>query len=205
MITYLIIGLTCIFSGLAFQDRTMFNKYLLNPYLIHRNREWHRFFTHALLHADWGHLLMNMFVLYSFGRVIENYYFDILFGSRSGLFYSLLYVGAIIMSSVPSYEKHKNDSYYNSVGASGAISAVVFSSIIIEPTQKIMFLFLPFPIPAVLFGILYLFYSWYMVKKEADNIGHDAHFWGAVFGIVFTLMLKPALGKLFILQVMNMF
>ena len=146
---------------------------------------------------------MNMFVLYSFGRVIENYYFDILFGAKSSLFFALLYIGAIVVSSVPSYEKHKNDSYYNSVGASGAVSAIVFSSILIEPTQKIMFIFIPFPIPAVVFGVLYLIYSWYMAKKEADNIGHDAHFWGAVFGIVYTLMLKPILGMLFIEQLLN--
>ena len=204
MVTYCIIALTCITSILAFQNTEMFHKYLFNPYIINRNKEWQRFFTHALLHADWTHLLMNMFVLYSFGRIIENYYFDMLFGPKASLFFALLYVGAVVASSVPSYEKHKNDSYYNSVGASGAVSAVVFSSILIEPTQKIVFLFLPFPIPAVVFGILYLFYSRYMAKKENDNIGHDAHFWGAVFGIIFTLMLKPGLGKLFLEQVLTM-
>ena len=205
MITYFIIAITCIFSILGFQNRDMFNKNVFNPYIIIRNKEWHRFFTHALLHADWGHLLMNMFVLYSFGRIIENYYFDLLFGPKASIFFALLYIGAIVVSSVWSFEKHKNDSYYNSVGASGAVSAVVFSSILIEPTQKIIFLFLPFPIHAVIFGVLYLIYSWYMAKKESDNIGHDAHFWGAVFGVVFTLLLKPMLGRLFIAQVLTMF
>lgn len=204
MITYFIIALTSLFSILAFQNREIFHKNIFNPYIIKRNNQWHRFITHALLHADWSHLLMNMFVLYSFGRILENYYFEMLFGSLSGIFYTLLYVGAIIVSSIPSYEKHKNDSYYSSVGASGAVSAVVFSGILIAPTQKIIFLLLPFPIPAVVFGVLYLIYSWYMSKKEADNIGHDAHFWGAVFGIVFTIALKPALIGAFLNQISGM-
>jgi len=198
MITILIILTTSIFSILAFQNRTLFNKYLFNPYIISRNKEWQRFFTHAFIHADWGHLLMNMFVLYSFGTQLENYYFEVLFQSKSILYYILLYVGGILISSYPSFEKHKNDAYYNSVGASGAVSAVVFSCILINPMQKLIFILLPFPIPGVIFGILYLIYSWYMSKRGTDNIGHDAHFWGAVFGVVFTILLKPALAVEFI-------
>lgn len=202
MITLLIILINVLLSITAFQNRELFNKLLFNPYIIAKNKEWHRFFTHAFIHADWGHLLLNMFVLYSFGSQLENYYFDVLFESKSILYYILLYVGGILISSYPSFEKNKDNYNYSSVGASGAVSAVVFSCILINPSQKLIFLLLPFPIPGFVFGILYLAYSWYMAKKQADNIGHDAHFWGAIFGIVFTAALKPALitdfiGKIF--------
>lgn len=178
---------------MAFQNRDLFVKLLFHPYLIAKNKEWHRFFTHAFIHADWGHLLLNMFVLYSFGRELENYYYPVLFGTKASFYYILLYMGGVLVSSYPSFEKHKNNPDYSSVGASGAVSSVVFACILINPTQKLIFLLLPFPIPGFIFGLLYLAYSWYMAKKQVDNIGHDAHFWGAIFGIVFTVILKPVL------------
>ena len=204
MVTYIIIAITSVFSVIAFQNHLAFHKYLFNPYTIYRNKEWYRFFSHAFIHADWMHFLMNMFVLYSFGALVERY-FDVLFDSKSTFYYILLYLGGIMASSIPGFEKHKNNLYYNSVGASGAVSAVVFSSILINPGQTLMFMFFPFPIPAVVFGILYLVYSWYMSKKGMDNIGHDAHFWGAVFGLIFTIILKPTLALFFIEQVQNIF
>jgi len=133
-----------------------------------------------------------MFVLLSFGRAVE-YYYSALFPGKAEYFYILLYVGSIAISALPSFGKHKSDAYYAAVGASGAVSAVVFASILIQPLSPIRFVFIPFDIPAFIFGALYLGYSAYMAKKGTDNIGHDAHFWGAVFGIVFTAALKPAL------------
>src|SRR5437016_4897093 len=127
MITILIILINVVLSFIAFGNRQLFTKLLFSPYIISKNKEWHRFFTHAFIHADWGHLLMNMFVLYSFGTQLENYYFEDLFGSKSIFYYTLLYVGAILISSYPSFEKNKDNFNYNSVGASGAVSAVVFS------------------------------------------------------------------------------
>jgi membrane associated rhomboid family serine protease len=106
-----------------------------------------------------------------------------------------------LLSSTPSYAKHKSNKFYHAVGASGAVSAVVFASILISPLTGIRFIFIPFDIPAFIFGGLYLIFSAYMAKKGNDNIGHDAHFWGAVFGFVFTLILKPSLGSLFIEQI----
>jgi membrane associated rhomboid family serine protease len=139
-----------------------------------------------------------MYVLYLFGETVENY-FGAIFNMKASLFFVLLYTGAVAFSSLPSYGKHKNHSYYNAVGASGAVSAVVFASILFDPMGGIGFLFLPgVNIPAFIFGILYLLYSWYMAKKGKDNIGHDAHFWGAVFGFVFTIILKPVLAERFI-------
>ena len=206
MITYIIIGITSLFSILAFQNQDLFNKHVFNPYIIKRNKEWHRFFTHALLHADWMHLILNMYVLYIFGKTLEDNYFRSLFDSKAGLNYALLYVGGVLISSFPSFEKHKDNGYYNAVGASGAVSAVLFSSIVINPVEsRIGLMFLPPSLwpPAYVFGILYLLYSWYMAKRGGDNIGHDAHFWGAVFGVVFTIILKPALALHFIQQIIG--
>jgi membrane associated rhomboid family serine protease len=193
MVTVIIIVLTSATSLFAFRNQELFNKFLFNPYIIYKNKEWHRFFSHAFIHADTVHLLMNMFVLYSFGRQLENVYFSYFFGAKSILYFILLYLGGIVISSYPSFEKHKQDAYYNSVGASGAVSAIVFSGILINPNQKLIFMLFPFPMPAFIFGLLYMAYSWYMSKKGSDNIGHDAHFWGAVFGIIFTIILKPVL------------
>jgi membrane associated rhomboid family serine protease len=129
------------------------------------------------------------------------YYFE----AKGNIYLAILYVGGIVLSVVPAFEKHKHDIWYNAVGASGAVSAVVFSSIIFYPTSKLMLFLIPVPIPAVLFGILYLVYSAYMAKRATDNIGHDAHFWGALFGVVFTILLKPQLAVLFIQQLFHVF
>lgn len=164
-------------------------------------KQIHRFFTHGLIHVDWMHLLVNMFVFLSFGRAVEGT-FIFLFGLARGEFYFLLlYIGGILLSSTPSYGKHKDDSWYTAVGASGAVSAVLFASVIISPLSGIRFVLLPFEIPAFIFAGLYLFYSAYMAKKGNDNIGHDAHFWGALFGVVFTILVKPALVVSFIEQI----
>lgn len=203
-VTYIIIAVTAVTSLLAFSNRTMSENLLFSPYMISSHRQGYRFFTHALIHGDWMHLLVNMFVLLSFGKMVE-LYFRMFFGIKGTFFYLLLYIGAIALSSTPSYARYKSDPYYRAVGASGAVSAVVFASILIQPLSSIQFVFLPFNIPAFIFGTLYLIYSAYMSKKGNDNIGHDAHFWGAVFGIVFTLLLKPALFGGFIRQISAFF
>lgn len=206
MITYAIIILTCLVSIPAFNNRKLFAKALFNPYLVKTNKQWYRFFSHALVHADWMHLFFNMFVLYSFGTILEDHLFPFIFpGFKSTLNYILLYVGALIASSIPGFEKYKNQPHYNAVGASGAVAAVVFAGILINPMQGIGFIFIPFPIPGFIFGGLYLLYSWYMAKKGNDNIGHDAHFWGAVFGFAFTGLLKPILFLNFIDQLKSYF
>jgi membrane associated rhomboid family serine protease len=196
-VTYIIIGITLLFSIPAMNNADLKWKMMFNAYQIKHRNEWYRFFSHALIHADWMHLFMNMYVLYMFGIMLEHQYAD-LFDMKAQLFYVLLYVGAIACSSLYSYEKHKDDMHYNALGASGAVSAVVFAHILIDPSSRLGLLFIPIMLPGWVFGGLYLFYSWYMGKKGADNIGHDAHFWGAVFGIVFTLCLKPSLGMDFI-------
>ncbi len=200
MVTYLIIVLTSITSVFAFYNRGLFDKLLFDPYRIQHMNQYYRFITHGFVHADWMHLIINMFVLLSFGRIVEQA-FLILTGASKGIYYFvLLYLGGLLLSSTPSFGKHKNNAWYTAVGASGAVSAVLFSSIVISPLSGIRFIFLPFNIPAFIFGILYLIYSAYMARKAQDNIGHDAHFWGAVFGFIFTIVIKPALLISFIKQ-----
>lgn len=200
--TILIIIFTVIFSLAAFSNKNIFSKYSFKPYSIKNNQEWYRFFTYAFIHADTVHLIVNVFVLYSFGRIVE-YSYKYLFGVKSYLFYLLLYVGGIFVSVIFDYKKYRDENNYTAVGASGAVSAIVFSSIIISPLDKIYMFFIPIGIPAFVFGIFYLIYSAYMSKNSKDNIGHNAHFWGAVFGIGFTLMLKPNLFIAFINQIIK--
>ncbi len=206
MITYITIALNCIISFVGFRDRNFFAKYLFNPYTINRNKkEWYRIFSHAFLHADMGHLFFNMFTFYSFGLLLEQNSFPFLFPGHGDYYYVLLYVGGIIVSAFPGFEKHKNDFGYSAVGASGAVSAVLFSAILIYPTGSLQIMFLPIPIPAVVFGILYLAYTWYMSKRGGDRIAHDAHLWGSLFGFVFTIILKPSLFPEFIEHIKAIF
>ncbi len=200
MITLLIIAITVFISITAMENHTLKNKMMFNAYMINHRKEWWRFFSSGLIHADWMHLGFNMFSFYMFGRAVEDS-FAYLFDGKGAFFYLILYVGGIAMSSLYSYEKNKQNIYYNALGASGAVSAVIFAYIIIAPTTKLMFLFLPVPIPAYLFGIIYLGIEYYLGKKGNTNIGHDAHFWGAIYGAVLTIILKPALFMAFIYQI----
>ncbi len=201
MITYIIIAVTVIVSFLSFSNRSLFDKLLFDPYRIFHQRQYYRFLTHGLVHADWMHLGINMFVLLSFGRMVEDV-FIVIFGNGKGMyFYLLLYIGGLLLSSTPSFGKHKNNAWYTAVGASGAVSAIVFASILISPLSGIRFIFIPFDIPAFIFGLLYLGYSAYMAKRGQDNIGHDAHFYGALFGLLFPILIKPGLLIGFINQI----
>lgn len=196
--TLAIIIITALVSIAAFNNHDTFNLLKFNAWLIKdKNQSW-RFFTYAFVHAGWFHLLINMFVLWSFGRLVEQS-FTMIFGFSKGLlYYLLLYVGGIIFATLLDFGKHKNDPFYDAVGASGAVSAVLFSSIILAPDNTLIVFPIPIPLPAYIFGILYLIYSAYMGKQAKDNIGHNAHFFGAIFGIFFTIILKPALFQHFI-------
>ena len=199
-----IIIITVIISIYALYNQEVFGRLKFNAYAIRHHGEGWRFLTYGLIHADWVHLFINMFVLYSFGKaVIDAYHFY--FDMKGYMFYLLLYVGGIVFSVLFDFGKHKDDMYYNAVGASGAVSAVLFASILLYPTGTVMLFPIPFPLPSVLFGAFYLIYSAVMARRAKDNIGHNAHFWGAVFGIVFTVALKPNLAISFYKQVMGLF
>ncbi|HET6225484.1 MAG TPA: rhomboid family intramembrane serine protease [Bacteroidia bacterium] len=199
MITLIIVVITVGVSLYAMDNYSVKNRLMFNAYQIRHRKEWYRFFSSGLIHADYMHLGFNMLTLYGFGKNVEALY-DYYFNEKGILFFILLYVGGLAMSSLYSYEKHKNDIHYNALGASGAVSSVLFACILMMPTNEI-YIFFAIPMPAYIFGIIFLGVEYYLGKRGQSNIGHDAHFWGAIFGIVFTLVLKPELGTLFFKQI----
>jgi membrane associated rhomboid family serine protease len=201
MITLLIIAITVGVSLLAMQRNDIKSKYMFNAYAIAHHRQWWRFFSHGLLHGDYGHLIFNMLSLYLFGRDVEAA-FTALFGSAFGwLYYLVLYVSALFFSSLFSFFKHKDNSYYNALGASGAVSAIIFARILLDPISGMGLMLIPVMIPGWIFGLLYLAYSWYKSRQGNDNIGHDAHFWGAIYGFLLLIAFKPFLWSHFILKI----
>lgn len=195
----ILIAVTVIVSVLAFYNHELFDHLKFNAYQIKHHRQSWRFASYALVHAGWLHLLVNMWVLYSFGYIVERT-FRIYFGIKGIAYYLLLYVGGILFSVLFDYGKNKDNIYFSAVGASGAVSAVVFSSILIFPVGGIYLFPIPFSIPAWLFGILFLVYSAYMQKEGKSQVGHSAHFWGAIFGIAFTIIVVPHVLSGFISQ-----
>lgn len=199
-LTLILVIMTGIISYQAFENTSMRNKLLFHPASVKEFGEYYRFLTHGFVHANWQHLLINLFVLYQFGEVIESIFASPkVFGPTFGrILYVLLYLTAIVLASIPSYFKHQDNQYYSALGASGATSALVFAYILFNPWGWFLF---P-PLPAILFGVAYLWYSSYMSKRGVDNIGHDAHFWGAVYGAAFTigavLVFRPSIVTNFI-------
>ncbi len=191
MITYLLIGVTALISYLGFQNSGLKNKLQFNAAKIIQEKDYYRLISHAFIHANWSHLMVNMFVLYFFGRNIEAY-FGYYFGNKAIVYFLLLYFGGILASNLWSLIKHQNNYYYNAVGASGAVSAVLFAAIFFNPWEK-LYLFAAIPIPGILFALGYLFYSYQKGKKGNDNVAHDAHILGAVFSFIFPILLKPNL------------
>ena len=189
--TLILILIITLVSAVAFSQREVMAKLQFNAYQIHHHRQYYRILTHAFVHANWEHLIVNMIVLYSFGVAVEHF-FGMYFGNAARLYYLILFFGSVIFSSLWSLHKQKNNPYYNAVGASGAVSAVLFTAIFFDPWNNIYF-FGILPVPGIIFGGLYLYYSYYMSTKKADNIGHDAHFMGAIFGFVLPILLKPSL------------
>jgi len=199
--TIILIALTSIFSVVAFSHHGLIYKYQFNPYQILKRKQYSRLILHAFLHANWTHLIVNMLVLYSFGIALEHN-FQQFFGVRWIPYYLFLYVGAILISPLYALIRHKNDYLYNAVGASGAVSAVVFANIFFDP-WNLIYLFGLVPVPGVVFGVIYLVYSWIMSRKGQDNIAHDTHFFGAIFGFVVPIILNPDLFSYFIRQLIR--
>lgn len=199
--TLYIIIITTLISLLCFNNKEAYHKLILNPYRVKNNKEWYRMLSSGFMHADFMHLFVNMFVIYSFGNAVE-YYYSAAFGDLGKWIYVVLYLTAIVAANASTQFKYQNSSYYNSLGASGAVSAVVFASILFAPYNKI-YLYGIIGLPGILLGIIYLVYSYYMGKKQTDNTNHEAHFYGAVYGIAFTLVLKPKIFGFFISQLLD--
>lgn len=189
--TIIIIIVTLIITVIAFYNDEVMSKMMLNPYQVYHKKEWYRMITHGFLHADWTHLIINMIVLYSFGSNVEAWFGKLKMAGyidSVAITYSLLYFGGIIIASMITLFRHRNNRWYNSVGASGAVSAIIFTSIFFNPLDKLYF-FAVIPIPGIVFAVLYLVYSSYMGRRSKDNVNHDAHLLGAVYGFTFPLLI----------------
>lgn len=194
-LTYLILAITVYTSYRYMEESDEKRQMLFNAAAIDQYNQWYRFFSHGLIHKDWMHLGLNGFVLFMFGGQLEmTFKSGRCFGPLKGpILYLTLYLTGLVMSSVYSFYKHRHNSSYNALGASGAVSSVVFATILLSPLGGIGIIFIPLEIPAFIFGTLYLIYSAYKSKHGNDNIGHDAHYWGSVWGFVFPLLFKPSL------------
>lgn len=193
-LTLAIIIITCIISITAFNNRKVIDDLIFSPVDVQQRNQWYRFITCGFIHADVGHLLFNMITLYFFGRIMEKVYFEAF--NLPKYTYLILYIAALIISEIPSYIKHRNNNQYRSLGASGAVAALVFAFILLAPWATIYVFFIP--VPAIIYGIIFLVYSAYMNKKGGDYINHSAHFWGAIIGVVFTIIVQPNVVRIFI-------
>lgn len=193
-ITLCIIILTCVISFTAFSNQKVMEDLIFYPPAITNRNQWYRFFSCGLIHADIMHLAFNMYSFYLFGDMVERAFTE-LFGDKGKILYILLYGLALAISILPTYFAHQNDYHYRSLGASGAVSAIIFAGIFIFPTLGMGIFPIPFHIPGFIFGPLYLILSAYLAKKGQGNINHSAHIWGAVFGIVFVIITTSFLGK----------
>lgn len=192
-ITLFVLIANVLISVSCLQNREYFFKLDFQPYMIQRNKEWYRFLSHAFVHADGFHLVVNMYVLYNFGKTVEAQYGK-LFGDLWIPIFLLLYFGGVLFSAIPGYARNKDNYNYHGVGASGAVSAIVFTYILINPMQPLGLIFIPgFDLPAVAFGLLYLIYEVYMDRNRKSAIAHSAHYFGAIFGVIFTASMKPEL------------
>lgn len=196
----IIVLITIGVSVYAFYHQQVISRLSLRSYGVIEQKEYYRILTHGLVHADWAHLLVNMYVLYMFGRLCETY-FSVFFTLSSSVLFVLFYLAALVVSGLFSVYKHRRQPGYSAIGASGVVMAVVFATIFFDPWNKLWF-FGVIPIPGIVFGGLYLVYSFYMDKKNTDNIGHDAHLSGAIFGLLFPIILKPSLLSHFISQLL---
>lgn len=187
-ITLVIVIVTCLVSIGGFNNQKIIDDLIFYPPAITQHNQWYRFFSCGLIHADTGHLIFNMLSLYLFGDFVEKGFLYV-FAEKGKALYLVMYVLALFVCLLPTFIKHKNDYYYRSLGASGAVSAVIFAGLLLEPTTKVGFFFIPPIIPGYVFGPLYLILSTYLEKKSKDNINHSAHIWGAIFGILFVIIM----------------
>jgi membrane associated rhomboid family serine protease len=197
MLTFILIAVTVLVSWLAFERPALLERLILWPPAIDRKKQYDRLLTHGFVHADWSHLLFNMITLYFFGRVIERVMSELI----GPLGFVLFYLSAIVIAILPTYLRHRHDPQYRSLGASGAVSAVLFAFILLQPWSLIIVFVLP--LPAILYAVAYVAYSFWMDKRGGDNINHSAHLSGAIYGVLFMLLMEPRVGALFLNRLMN--
>lgn len=200
--TLLLIIVTVLISIVAWRNEALMDRWIMNPYAVAKRGEYYRLVTSGFLHADYGHLFFNMFSFYSFGQALEGV-FNALFGDLGGVIFVAFYIVGIIVSDIPTLLKYRDQPRYNSLGASGGVSAVIFAMILLTPFTPLQLMFIPIPIPGFIFGLLYLGYSYYASQRGMGGINHDAHLYGALFGILFMAIAYPAALPSFAEQISN--
>jgi len=199
--TLILIIITTITSIYAWNHTTFLNKWMFNPYAVHHGKQYYRFLASGFIHSNTIHLIFNMIALYFFGGVIERIYSNI-FGLAGLFLYLVTYLAGIVVSNLKTYFKYKDSSYYNSLGASGGVASVLFASILYRPTVGIC-IYIAICVPAFILGVVYLLYSYYSGRKRADNVNHDAHLFGSLFGLVFTAAIRPVVLVEFFKQIIE--
>lgn len=192
-ITVIIIIITSLVSLGGFSNQKIIDDLIFYPPAVTYKKQWYRFFTCGLIHADFGHLIFNMLSLYLFGRFVEEKFTEI-FAQNGKWLYLVMYVTSLLVSILPTYFKNKENYAYRSLGASGAVSAVVFAGLMIAPYVEVGFFFIPPIIPGFIFGPLYLLISAFLDKRGGDNINHSAHLWGAIYGVLFIIVVGKLSG-----------
>ncbi|MCD9029631.1 rhomboid family intramembrane serine protease [Luteimonas sp. BDR2-5] len=195
--TLLLIAITVVVSWQAFEKPQLLARLILWPPAVDRYRQYDRLLTHGFIHADWQHLIFNMITLFFFGGGIEAAFRPYI----GPVGFVLFYLSAILVAILPTYLRHRHDANYRSLGASGAVSAVLFASILIDPWSLLLVFFIP--MPAIVFGVCYIGYSLWMDRRGGDNINHSAHLWGAGYGILFTVMMEPRVLGAFVDRLMS--
>lgn len=197
MLTFILIAITVLVSWQAFEKPRLLDRLILWPPAIDRKRQYERLVTHGFIHADWPHLLFNMITLFFFGRAIEP-----LFAQYMGpLGFVIFYVSAIVVAILPTYLRHRHDANYRSLGASGGVSAVLFAFILLQPWTMIFVFFLP--VPAIVYAMIYVGYSFWAERQGQDNVNHNAHLSGAAYGVLFMLLMEPRVAGVFLQELAN--
>ncbi|XOV92769.1 MAG: rhomboid family intramembrane serine protease [Bacteroidota bacterium] len=199
-LTLIFIGITVLISIMAFNNDDWMRRLIMNPFLVVSRRQYYRTISSGFVHANWMHLGFNMFAFFFFGRVVESYFYRILGGSYVIVFI-IFYITAIIVSDLPTIFKHRNNPNYNSLGASGAVSAIVFTSILYAPLNDIYIYFIR--LPGFVFGLLYIIYSYWQSNAEGSGINHNAHLYGTIYGVVFGILVYPESAGGFIEQILQ--
>jgi membrane associated rhomboid family serine protease len=192
-ITIILLILTVLVSIGGFSNQKVIDDLIFYPPAVSQRGQWYRFFSSGLIHADYGHLIFNMLALYLFGRAVEDAFAE-LFGDAGRYIYLGMYVSALLVSLLPTYFRNKESYHYRSLGASGAVSAVIFAGLMLSPGTEVYLFFIPIPIPGFIFAPLYLLISFYLDRRGRDNINHSAHIWGSVYGLVFVIFASRLVG-----------
>ena len=203
-VTLILVIITCLISFLCFNNQKMFDQLKHYPIAEQRNGQYYRWLTSGFVHGDFMHLFINMFVLHEFGRTVEQYlvfHFGLTGGS---ILFLVTYLLIIVMGDIPTYYKNKENAYFASVGASGGVSGIIFIYILLNP-WNMLGLFAIIPVPAIIFGVLYLWYSTWASKNQNGNIDHEAHFYGAIAGLLIAIVSRPAILNEFLVNLINEF